>query len=144
MLRRFLFSVTAVAALSFTGVTLEANAGAEVSADVKVAPIPAGVNVVTTEQLKGMIGQKDVFVYDSRSKDAYDKAHVDGAISLPLADFDASKLPADKASKLVFYCGGLACTLAPASAEKAKNAGYTNVYVFHEGIAGWNKAQKKS
>jgi len=138
MFRRIVFCAAAIMALS-GGLTVEAFAG-----DVaeKAAALPEGVKTISTDELKKLIAQKSVFVYDSRSADAFAKSHVDGAASLPLESFDASKLPADKAAQLVFYCGGPSCTLAPASAKKALEAGYTNVAVYHDGVKGWTQGAK--
>lgn len=52
----------------------------------------------------------------------------------------AKELPQDKAALLVFYCANSKCTAAPKAAERAWKAGYTNVYVMHEGIMGWAEA----
>ena len=142
MKRSFVFGLAAATTLSLGFVGTTAMAGTAAPNAEKVAPIPEGVTVVTTDQLKGLIGKTGVYVFDSRSKEAYEKSHVDSAASLPIDSFDVSKLPADKASQLVFYCGGPACTLAPTCAGKAKAAGYKNVMVYHEGIEGWRNAKK--
>lgn len=50
-----------------------------------------------------------MIVVDSRPKRAkFDKGHIPSAISIPDTQFDKlkGKLPADKATPLVFYCGG--------------------------------------
>lgn len=141
MMRRFMLGLSMVAVLSVGGVASEAFAGGDA---VKAAPIPTGAKEVTTEQLRSMLAAKTIQVFDARSKEAFDKAHVDGAMSMPVDKFDASKLPTDKASAIAFYCGGPACTLAPAAAKKALEAGYTNVMVYHDGIEGWTKGAKKS
>ena len=55
-----------------------------------------------------------------------------------------SELPADKSKQLVFYCANTQCGASHEAAEKAITAGYTNVKVMPEGIAGWVKAGKKT
>ncbi len=50
-----------------------------------------------------------MIIVDSRPKRAkFDKGHIPSAISIPDTQFDKlkGKLPADKATPLVFYCGG--------------------------------------
>jgi rhodanese-related sulfurtransferase len=49
-----------------------------------------------------------VFVDSRPKKPKFDKGHIPSAISIPDTQFDklAGKLPADKATPLVFYCGG--------------------------------------
>jgi rhodanese-related sulfurtransferase len=59
------------------------------------------------------------------------------------SDYDVAKeLPADKSSKLVFYCANTKCTASHSAAEKAMSAGYTDVSVMVDGIYGWQKAGK--
>jgi rhodanese-related sulfurtransferase len=46
---------------------------------------------------------------DSRpKKPKYDKGHIPSAISLPFSQFEKlkGKLPRDKETPLIFYCGG--------------------------------------
>ncbi len=67
---------------------------------------------------------------------------VPGAVLLAGSDA-IDGLPDDKASKLVFYCGGKACNAAPKAAKLAQAAGYKDVSVMREGIRGWVDAGKK-
>ncbi|MEN8198387.1 MAG: rhodanese-like domain-containing protein, partial [Pseudomonadota bacterium] len=65
----------------------------------------------------------DVTIVDSRpARKKYDKGHVPGAINIPNTFFDkqVDKLPTDKATRLIFYCGGNKCPLSVKSATKAK------------------------
>jgi len=65
------------------------------------------------------------------------------AINIPDSEFDklAGQLPADKATPLIFYCGGLECVLSDKSAEKARKLGYTNVSTYPPGYPEWEKLQ---
>ena len=38
---------------------------------------------------------------------------------------------------MVFYCGGITCTLSPNSLRKAETMGYTNLRVYREGMPEW-------
>jgi rhodanese-related sulfurtransferase len=61
------------------------------------------------------------------------------------SDYDvASTLPGDRASKLVFYCGGIKCRAAEGAAKKALLAGYQDVNVLPDGIKGWKSAGKST
>jgi rhodanese-related sulfurtransferase len=60
------------------------------------------------------------------------------------ADYALSELPTDKSKPLVFYCANTMCGASHHAAERAMTAGYTNVKVMPEGIAGWVKAGKKT
>jgi rhodanese-related sulfurtransferase len=72
-------------------------------------------------------------------KPKYIKGHIPMAVSIPDSQFDkmTDRLPADKNSLLIFYCGGLKCKLSHKSAMKAEKLGYTNVKVFAEGYPAW-------
>lgn len=87
-----------------------------------------------------------VVIIDSRPKARkYDKGHIPGAISIPDKDFDkmTDKLPAEKSTPLLFYCGGYKCKLSDNSAQKAMKLGYTNVKTFAAGFPAWKKAYGK-
>ena len=83
---------------------------------------------------------EDVMLIDARPfKPKYIKGHIPMAVSIPDSQFDkmTDKLPTDKNSLLIFYCGGLKCKLSHKSATKAEKLGYTNVKVFAEGYPKW-------
>ena len=77
---------------------------------------------------------------DARPKRVADKGMIPTAINISDTDFDKNvdKLPADKATLLIFYCGGLECVLSDKSADKARKLGYTNV-IFPPGYPEWEK-----
>jgi rhodanese-related sulfurtransferase len=98
---------------------------------VDMAFVEAHVSVPMTE---------DVMLIDARPyKPKYIKGHIPMAVSIPDSQFDKNtdKLPADKNSLLIYYCGGLKCKLSHKSAMKAEQLGYTNVKVFAEGFPKW-------
>jgi rhodanese-related sulfurtransferase len=67
-----------------------------------------------------------------------------GAVLLTDSEtFVMSELPADKSKGLVFYCANTHCGASHEAASRARIAGYKNVKVMPEGIAGWVKAGKK-
>jgi rhodanese-related sulfurtransferase len=76
---------------------------------------------------------------DSRPLPRYQEGHIPTAIHLPFIGFDkfAQRLPKDKSQLVVFYCGGVTCTLSPNSLRKAETLGYTNLRVYREGIPEW-------
>ena len=66
---------------------------------------------------------------------------IPGAVLLTSSStYAVSELPADKNAKLVFYCANQKCSASSAAAKRAMEAGYTNVAVLPEGIAGWKQA----
>jgi rhodanese-related sulfurtransferase len=64
---------------------------------------------VSIEYVADQIAANQVMVVDSRPKMAqYDKGYIPSAISIPDSEFEKlkGKLPADKDTLLIFYCGG--------------------------------------
>ena len=101
-----------------------------------VSVSPAYVKKLVDKQSKAVI-------IDSRPKKRkYDKAHIPTAINIPTRQFDkhVSKLPADKSTPLIFYCGGYKCSLSPKAVKKTKALGYTNVKALTAGFPAWKKA----
>jgi rhodanese-related sulfurtransferase len=83
---------------------------------------------------------KGVMIIDSRpAARQFDPGHIPGAVNIPDSQFDklVDKLPADKATQLVFYCGGLECMLSHNSAFKAEKLGYSNIKVYADGMPDW-------
>ncbi len=78
-------------------------------------------------------------IVDARPARKFKKGHVPGAINVSNREFDAklNMLPADKATELIYYCGGYKCPLSPKSAAKAVAQGYTNVKLFQAGYPNW-------
>ncbi len=76
---------------------------------------------------------------DSRPLPRYMESHIPTAIHLPFIGFDkfVDRLPKDKSQLVIFYCGGVTCTLSPNSLRKAETLGYTNVRVYREGLPEW-------
>jgi rhodanese-related sulfurtransferase len=69
---------------------------------------------------------------------------VPGAVLLSdYETFAASELGTDKSKNLVFYCANTSCGASHEAASRARTAGYKNVKVMPDGIAGWVKAGKK-
>lgn len=98
---------------------------------------------VSTAYVKKLLDEKEMFaLIDARPKRVFDKGYITGAIHISDTDFDkhVDKLPADKATPLIYYCGGLECVLSDKSADKARKLGYSNVKTYAEGFPAWSKA----
>lgn len=116
------------------------------AADVKVEADEVANDQMVSYYEQGAIG-KTVWVIDSRPAGKYMAGHIPGAVNLPLDVLkkdpaSAEKLAIPKNAKTVFYCAGRECTLSPDSAAIFRKMGYTDVWVFRNGVPGWNqKAQ---
>ena len=94
---------------------------------------------INAHAVKFMMEEDQALVIFPLSSIEFNDLHIKGSINIPLNQFD-SKLPQDKARKLVFYCLGLECLASVRAAEKAVELGYQNVYAFREGLPGWIEA----
>jgi rhodanese-related sulfurtransferase len=123
--------------LASTGCTKAREPGEHAAA---VAPIAS----VTVDELDHMLATGNCQAVDANGDPTRRQMGViPGAVLL--TDMDSlDKLPADKATSLVFYCANPACGASEYAAAKAMTAGYTHVKVLPEGIAGWVKAGKKT
>ena len=102
--------------------------------------------VITTDQLKAMIEQKkEILLIDARTKEEYQEAHIDNALSIPENKFEESTslLPADKNRLMVFYCNGVKCGKSKKAAKKADAMGYKNILVYGEGFPVWEEKGHK-
>lgn len=64
-----------------------------------------GFTLMSATDLSKVLGAADVAVFDANSDATYAKAHVPGAVHLDeYRRYPASTLPADKATRVVFYC----------------------------------------
>jgi len=99
---------------------------------------------VSVKFVKKLVDKPDgSVIIDARpARKKYAKGHVPGAINIPNTFFAkmTDKLPADKQTPLIFYCGGNKCPLSLKSAVKARALGYTNVKLFQAGYPAWKKA----
>ncbi|MCF8178412.1 MAG: rhodanese-like domain-containing protein [Sulfuritalea sp.] len=97
---------------------------------------------VSAAHIKKLIDEKATYaLIDARPKRVADKGMIPTAINISDSQFDQNvdKLPTDKATTLIFYCGGLECLLSDKSAAKARKLGYTNVMTYPPGYPEWAK-----
>jgi rhodanese-related sulfurtransferase len=138
-----LASVIAVAAL---GCSKSQEGGSKPSADQAKAEPKVEVPAITIDQLDAMLATGDCTPVDANGDGTRKKMGViPGAVLLSdYETFTPAELPTDKAKPLVFYCANTHCGASHEAATRAITAGYTNVKVLPDGIAGWVKAGKKT
>lgn len=117
--------------------------GVSVAAEAKKGWYPHIVDVDVVKKYAVIPKPADVLIIDARpTARKYDRGHIPGAISIPDSKFNkmTGKLPADKSSLLIYYCGGTKCKLSHKSAFKAEKLGYTNIKVYAKGYPNWVKS----
>jgi len=125
---------------------LSAITGCAKKSDDKVAAKAAAeVPTISVEQLDTMLAKSECVPVDANGDRTRQKMGViPGAVLLTDSEtFTPAELPADKSKTLVFYCANQSCGASHEAASKALTAGYVNVKVLPDGIAGWVKAGKK-
>ena len=120
-------------------------AGCSKSSKDDSAQAKSNVPTVTIDELDTSLATAAVQPVDANGEQTRKKMGViPGAVLLTDSEtFGLSELPADKTKPLVFYCGSTSCGASHEAASKAITAGYKNVKVLPDGIAGWVKAGKK-
>lgn len=108
---------------------------------VRIAPERL-VDFATVEKLVALGPDKGNYtLIDSRPLPRFQEATIPTAINLPFPAFKkfVDRLPPDKNRLVIFFCGGVTCTMSPKSMEMAKALGYTNGKVYREGMPEWSE-----
>jgi rhodanese-related sulfurtransferase len=96
---------------------------------------------ISTDDLKKAISEKKVTLLDVNGTESWQRGRIPGALNFTAVEKElAAKLPADKNSLIVAYCGNERCQAYRAGAQAAQKLGYTNVKHYAKGIQGWQKA----
>jgi rhodanese-related sulfurtransferase len=102
-----------------------------------------GVRVVTAEELRSLLGQRAVKVYDLRKKASYVEGHIPGSINAARhydekqKTLDVNVLDKDRATTVVFYSHGVSGWKSYWAAKSASASGYNNVLWLRGGYAEW-------
>jgi rhodanese-related sulfurtransferase len=132
-----------------SALALAATAGCSKSSDnkvtEKVTEKKTNLPTITVDEVDQKLASGDCVPVDANGQETRKKMGVvPGAVLLTDSEtFNVAELPADKSKTLVFYCANTRCGASHTAAEKALTAGYSNVKVMPDGIAGWVKAGKK-
>lgn len=108
--------------------------------------VKSNIPEVSVDELDKLLAGTNCQAVDANGEGTRKKhGIIPGAVLLTDSDtFTPSELGGDKSKTLVFYCANRNCGASHEAAGKAMTAGYTNVKVLPEGIAGWVKAGKKT
>ena len=130
-----------LAAVVLVGSTLFAGCSSKNKAPATTDPTVA-VREVGVAEVAAFVRDKSATIVDANGTDTRKEYGViPGAVLLTSSrDYRVDVLPSTKASKLVFYCGGVMCRASDKAAARAAAAGYTDVNVLRDGIKGWKKA----
>ena len=102
-------------------------------------PVP-DVREVSTQEAQVLMAAGAV-VIDVRDKAVSDRAHLPGALLIPIEVLEArlTKLEVAKSADIVVYCGD-GSTLGPRAASTLNRAGYAKAVSLKSGFQGWSAA----
>lgn len=96
---------------------------------------------VSIKEVRDLSKSGKAVIIDVNGTESYKGGHVPGALNFEAIEAElAKKLPADKETPIVAYCGGPKCNAYQAAAKAAQKLGYKNVKHMSAGISGWKKA----
>ena len=96
------------------------------------------VHIITIDELTDLLKSNQSYVIvDTRSRDAFDKAHLPGAVSIPLNLTDSYAGKLDKNQLIVTYCESFQSPESAKAAEEFMKLGFTNVWDYKGGIKEW-------
>src|SRR5262245_5190190 len=99
---------------------------------------------ISVKEVDALTKSKKAVILDVNGTESYKKGHVPGAVDYAsIKDNLAAKLPANKDTLIVAYCGGPKCTAYQAAAKAASKLGYKNIKHMSAGISGWKEASMK-
>lgn len=103
----------------------------------------AGIEKIDTEILKYFKDKKNTILLDARSREEFKKAHIPGAFSFPVSDFDSlfkeRGVFLKTGKTIITYCTGGNCTDSALLAVKLKKRGVTDVLLYTGGIIEWKE-----
>ena len=97
--------------------------------------------ITATELKQAMATDRPPIVINTLGPDAYRSKRIPGSINVPADDIERVKdaVP-DMDEAIVVYCANADCDASSQAAEALTEMGYTNVFDFEAGYAGWREA----
>ena len=96
------------------------------------------LNVLSPQEIDGLLSQEKIILIDVREPNEHQAEHIAGAVLRPLSTFDAGDLPFEDGRLIVLHCGiGKRSAMA---AEKCFAVGVKEITHMEGGLAAWKKA----
>lgn len=97
-----------------------------------------GVSTVDRDTLKAwMEDGKPLTVVDVLSPESYAKAHIKGAVNIPLAQIGERAKDLPKDGRIVLYCANFKCRASTRATEMLKALGFSDVHDYEGGKKDW-------
>jgi rhodanese-related sulfurtransferase len=104
----------------------------------------ASYRSVSLSQLQQLIKNKSALIIDARNPEAFQKGHIPTAINIPflhMFDYMATLIIIPTDTLIVIYCEGINCELSSNLAKAMKDMHFTRIFIYHDGIKGWEDAK---
>lgn len=94
---------------------------------------------VLFDKMKMNSDERPVLI-NALDEEAYIAKRIPGSINIPAEKAElVERIVPDKDQDIVVYCANEDCDASPTLAKKLMEKGYTRVWDFEEGLAGWRK-----
>ena len=96
--------------------------------------------------LTDMVASKMAVLVDAREPYLYDEAHIPGAISFPISNFETriqtfkAEIPIEQT--LITYCSDINCTDSKVLANRLYRSGYKFILIYRKGMKGFLDTRK--
>ncbi|WP_417740995.1 rhodanese-like domain-containing protein [Salipiger sp.] len=94
----------------------------------------------TVDEVQQAFDGNEIVLIDVRTPQEYMFEHIEGALLMPLAFFDAAKLPGQGEKRIVFHCGS--GVRSEKVAQSALAAGFDRIAHMEGGFGAWKGAKK--
>lgn len=97
---------------------------------------------ISSEELRHKMEQgEDFILIEVLDPDEYQRAHLPGAINIPLESIGHTALEQFRPEQeLVVYCGSQLCQASDLAADKLETFGFKRIVVYKAGKKGWQQA----
>jgi len=112
-------------------------------ADEETPPMLDGARVITAEELRSILSERSVRIYDLRKKASFVEGHVPNAVNAAPhynekeKTIDVGGLDPDRNARIVFYSHGVTGWKSYFAAKTAVASGYRNVLWMRGGYEEW-------
>ncbi len=98
---------------------------------------------ISRDELKQRMDHpRKLIVLDVLSPESYHRAHVPGAVNLPLQEIrtQAREVLPNKDQEIIVYCAGPECNASDSAAQELLEMGYSRVRRYVGGLSDWKAA----
>jgi rhodanese-related sulfurtransferase len=100
------------------------------------------LRTLSTEELQQRLDRDSgLHVWNVQTNQSFNGELIPGSRRIPLDSIERDTANVSKDAAIVTYCGGPRCSQSTVAARKLLDLGYTNVYVYQEGLEGWKAAE---